>query len=79
MRRSRSNSLRSHASFEHDAKNALFWGLGQLDTIRERAAELAALAPDVISASGHTFHLTWERRLFSNFSVGGAGRLVGYW
>ena len=52
MRRSRSNSLRSHASFEHDAKNALFWGLGQPDTIRERAAELAALAPDVILSSG---------------------------
>ena len=29
-----------------------FWGLGQSDTIRKHAAELAALAPDVILASG---------------------------
>jgi len=29
-----------------------FWGLGQADTIRKHAVELAALAPDVILASG---------------------------
>jgi ABC-type uncharacterized transport system substrate-binding protein len=29
-----------------------FWGLGQSDTIRKHAVELAALAPDVILASG---------------------------
>src|SRR6476661_6277827 len=28
------------------------WGLGQADTIRKHAAELAALAPDVILSSG---------------------------
>jgi putative ABC transport system substrate-binding protein len=29
-----------------------FWGLGQSDTIRKQAMELAGLAPDVILASG---------------------------
>jgi putative tryptophan/tyrosine transport system substrate-binding protein len=28
------------------------WGLGQADTIRKHAVELAALAPDIIVASG---------------------------
>ena len=31
-----------------------FWGLAQADTIRKQAAELAALAPDVILSSGES-------------------------
>jgi putative tryptophan/tyrosine transport system substrate-binding protein len=48
------------------------WGLGQADTIRRQAAELAALAPDVVLSSGTALSGPGSAGAF--FEVGGHRR-----